>query len=170
MAKTLYATNAQGFSRPSSAAATPDQRIGSDGTVLNVFDFDSAVNERIEISFPMPQFYDNAKGIDVILQWSSDATSDPNVCRWEAEFKHMRDNADSIDDKAYSAQRTPQDQTATATGQPKYTTIGFTNGQAASPVAGGFVIVRVTRDAVDSGDTMNSDDAELWSVEIREQT
>ena len=166
--ETLYSTNAQGFSRPSSAAATPDQRVGSDGTVLNVFDFDPAVNERIEINFPMPQNYDSASGIDVILHWSSETATTGNV-RWEAEFKHMRDNTDDIDVKAYSAEQTTTDTTATATGQPKYTTISLTNGQAASVVAGGHVFVRITRDAIDAGDTMNSDDAELWSVEVREQ-
>ncbi len=166
--ETLYITNALGFSSPYSAAATPAQIIAGDGTVLNVYDFDPAVNERIEINFPMPQNYNAANGIDVILQWSSAVAGD-NIVRWEAEFKQLRDDTDAFDIKTYSAERTTEQITATVITQPQYTTIPFTNSQAASIDPGTHCFVRITRDAVDAGDTMNSNDAELWSVELREQ-
>lgn len=135
--------------------------------VVPVLDFDpGATQEFASFSGVMPANY-GGSGVTVTLIWSSDATTG-NV-KWDAAFKSFTDDADDIDAKAYASVNTTTVTTASAAGEPDYATITFTDGADMDSVAAGeYFRFTVTRDSADAADTMNSNDAELWAVAIKE--
>jgi len=136
--------------------------------LIRVLDFDpGATNEHAEFSAVMPRHYAGTTGITVTLIWSSDATTG-NV-KWDVAFKSVTDDADDLDTKVYAAVNTVTATTATVAGEADYAAITFTDGADMDSVAvGEYFRMRVTRDSADAADTMNSNDAELIAIEIKE--
>ena len=143
------------------SADEPDQ-------ILGVLDFDpGATNEFAIFTGFMPRHYAGTTGVTVTLIWSSDATS--GVCRWEVAFKSVTDDADDIDSKQFAAANAVNATTASAAGEADYAAITFTDGADMDSVAAGeFFCLQVNRDSADGADTLNSNDAELWCIEIKE--
>lgn len=142
------------------SADEPDDRVP-------VLDFDpGATNEHAEFAGIMPRHYGGG-GLTVTLIWASDATT--GNCRWEVAFKSFTDDVDDLDSKVFAAANSVNDATASAAGELAYTEITFTDGADMDSVAAGeYFRMRVTRDSADALDTMDSNDAELVAVEIRE--
>ena len=135
--------------------------------VVPVLDFDpGSTQEFASFTGFMPRHYDGG-GVTLTIIWSSDATTG-NV-KWDAAFKSFTDDADDIDSKAYAAVNTVTVATANLAGEPDYATITFTDGADMDSVAAGeYFRLTLTRDGPDAGDTMTSNDAELWSIEMKE--
>jgi hypothetical protein len=134
---------------------------------IPVLDFDpGATNEHAEFGGFMPRHYGGG-GITVTLIWSSDATS--GAVKWNVALKSVTDDADDLDTKVYAAANTVTATTANAAGEADYAAITFTDGADMDSVAvGEYFRMRVTRDSADAADTLNSNDAELICVEIKE--
>lgn len=135
--------------------------------LIPVLDFDpGATQEYAVFSSVMPRHYDGG-GITVTLYWSCEATSG-NV-KWDVAFKSFSDDADSLLTKVYAAVNTVTDAVASAARELAYSTITFTDGADMDSVAvGEYFRMLVTRDSADAADTVNSNDAELVAIEIRE--
>lgn len=154
---------------PATLGATPDTFPGgtTPAETHPVLDFDSATVEYADFYGFMPRHYGGG-GLTLSFLWSSDATTG-NVI-WSAAFKSVSDDADDLDTKAFAAYNdAAADATASAAGEVAYTTLAFTDGADMDSVAAGeMFILRIRRRADQGGDTLNSNDAELHIVEIRE--
>jgi len=165
---TLVAFTAQAALLPATRYATFDTFAdGSTPTLTHiVLDFDpGATTEFADFIGVMPGQYDGSSAIEVVLHWSSDATS--GAVKWDVAFKSVTDDADDLDTKSFAAIQTVTPTTASAAGEVDYAVIDFTNAQADGVGANEMFILRVERDSADAADTMNSNDAELHSIEIR---
>jgi hypothetical protein len=134
---------------------------------IPVLDFDpGATNEHMSWQFAMPDNYDGG-GITVRIYWSSGATSG-NV-KWDGAFTSYSDDADDTDSKAYATVQSTTQATASAAGEIQYTDIAFTDGgQIDNLAAGELGHFRLTRDSADAADTMNSNDARVHLVTLKE--
>lgn len=135
--------------------------------IIPVLDFDpGSTEEYIYFAGFMPRHYDGG-GVTVTLGWSSDATS--GVCRWAVAFKSVSDDADDLDSKAFAAPNTVDATTASAAGEVDYAEITFTDGADMDSVAAGeYFWLEVSRNSSHANDTLNSNDAELHFIEIKE--
>lgn len=136
--------------------------------VIPVLDFDpGATEEYAYFTGVMPRNYGGG-GVTVTLGWSSDATTG-NVI-WGVAFKSITDDADDVDSKVFAApNESAADATASAAGEVAYTTITFTDGADMDSVAAGeYFWIEVHRSSADVSDTMDSNDAELHFIEIKE--
>lgn len=153
---------------PSSNPATLDTFAGASNAVIPVLDFDpGATEESVDFSFVMPRHYGGG-GLTLTIGWSSDATTG-NVI-WSAAFKAVTDDGDDLDTVDFAAQNdSAASATASAAGEVDYATITFTDGADMDSVAAGeFCFLRITRSSADASDTLDSNDAELHFVEVRE--
>lgn len=107
-------------------------------------------------------------GITLTFIWSSGATTG-NVI-WSAAFRRLQDDLEDIDTaQTYDYNNAAADATASASREQAYTTLTFTDGADMDSVPNNeFFILRVRRVATDANDTLNSNDAELWGVVIKE--
>lgn len=136
--------------------------------VIPVLDFDpGATEEYIYFQGVMPRHYGGG-GLTVTIGWSSDATTG-NVI-WSVAFKSVTDDADDLDSKAFAAENdSSADATASAAGEVAYTTVTFTDGADMDSVAAGELFwMEVHRSSADASDTLDSNDAELHFIEIKE--
>lgn len=147
---------------PAANYATLDTRNAT--SPIPILDFDPTTNESAIFCGVMPRNYGGG-GITVTIHWMTTATS--GNCKWDAEIE--RSNTD-LDSDSFAA----PEQTATTgcngtSGILSTTEIAFTNGaQMDSLTTGEAFRLRITRDAADGADTINSNDVELVAVEIRE--
>lgn len=139
--------------------STPAERIPA-------WAFDPSTVEYIDLLCYM-NGYDGG-GITLTFIWSSGATTGNVV--WSAAFRRLQDDAEDIDtSQAYDYNNATADATASASREQAYTTLAFTNGADMDSVANNeFFVLRVRRVATDANDTLNSNDAELWGVVIKE--
>ena len=136
--------------------------------IIPVLDFDpGATEEYIYFCGVMPRNYGGG-GVTVTIGWSSDATTGNVV--WSVAFKSVTDDADDLDTKVFAAENdSAADATASAAGEVAYTTITFTDGADMDSVAAGELFwMEVHRSSADASDTLNSNDAELHFIEIKE--
>ena len=134
--------------------------------VVPVLDFDpGATQEFAAFSAVMPEHYGGG-GLTLTLMWSSGAATG-NV-KWDAAFKSFTVDVDDLDSKQYAAIQTATEATASAAGEIQYTDIAFTNAQIDGLLKNEYFRLTITRDSADSGDTMNSNDAELIAVYLTE--
>jgi hypothetical protein len=134
--------------------------------VIPVLDFDpGATNEFAAFSAVLPEHYGN-NGITVTLMWTANVATG-NV-KWDVAFKSFTDDADVLTSKAYATIQTSTDAAPSVAREVVYTTIAFTNAQIDGLVAGEYFRLTVERDSADAADTMNSNDAELIAVYLKE--
>lgn len=134
--------------------------------VVWVLDFDpGSTQEYCGFSAFMPRHYDGG-GVTVTLIWTSEATS--GDVKWDAAFKAYADSSNLLSSTYAAVQSTTTTTDGTAR-DINTTAIAFTDGaQMDSVAAGEYFHLLITRDSADAADTMNSNDAELIAVEIRE--
>ncbi len=134
-------------------------------TVYLVLDFDpGATTEFADFTAVVPGQYDGTSAIEVVLGWTSEATTG-NV-KWDVAFKSFTDDTDAVT-KAWATIQSTTTTTSGTAREVKYTVIDFTNAQADSIQPNEMFALRVERDSADAADTMNSNDAELHTVEVR---
>jgi hypothetical protein len=145
------------------SADEPDDHL-----MLVDFDPGGSPNEHCEFSAIMSRQYGGG-GITVWFQWMSQTATTGDV-RWEIAFKSFTDDVDNLDTKAYASAQGGYFPTDTFfAGRATIDSLAFTDGAQMDNIAAGeYFRMRLTRDAADSGDTMNSDDARLLRIDIRE--
>ena len=152
-----------------SGPATLQAAIGSiTGTstpaeFLDVWDFDSAAIEYLDFKCRLVGY--TGGGLTFQLAWASGATSGNVV--WSIAIRRIADDAEDLDTTAqtYDYNDAAADATASAAGELAYTTVTFTDGADMDSWANGEVaIVRLRRVATDGNDTLNSNDARLFSL------
>lgn len=134
--------------------------------ILHVLDFDpGATNEFAVFPGVLPAHYDGG-GVTVTLIWVSSATSG-NV-KWDIAFKRHADTTNLLS-KAYAAALSTTTGTDATARDINTTTRAFTHGAQMDSIAvGEYFRLAVERDSADAGDTMNSNDAELIAVYLKE--
>lgn len=155
--------------QPETSYATPDARLGgsSPKEVLPVWDFDDTTAEYHDYLYYLADTYDGG-GLTVVLPWSATSAT-TNAVVWRAAVRRFADDAEDIDvSHTYDFNQASADTAASASGEPSYPTITFTDGaDMDSLVAGEVFILRVGRLPTDAGDTMTGD-AELWTPIVKE--
>lgn len=133
---------------------------------IPVLDFDpGATQEYASFGAHMPRHYDGG-GLTVTIIWTSEATS--GDVKWDAAFKALADTTNLLS-STYAAVNTVTTTTDGTARDINTSEITFTDGADMDSVAAGeYFRLLITRDSADAADTMNSNDAELISVEIRE--
>lgn len=166
---TLVVLTALNNSPPATRYATFDTFSDGSTPALThpVLDFDpGATTEFADFICVMPRHYGGG-GLTITVGWSSDATTG-NV-KWDIFLKSVTDDADDLDTKAFAAANSVTATTATAAGEVDYAAITFTDGADMDSIAAGeMFILRLERDSADAADTMDSNDAELHFIEIKE--
>lgn len=154
---------------PGSSYATPDMRTGGSSPAegLPVYDFDDTTAEYMDYFCYLTPNYDGG-GLTVVLPWSATSATSGAVV-WRAAIRRLNDDAEDIDtSQTYDFNQASADTTASASGEPSYPTIAFTDGADMDSLAAGEAfILRVGRLPSDAGDTMTGD-AELWTPIIKE--
>lgn len=88
---------------------------------------------------------------------------------WGGSFERHQDDSGDLDSDDFAAEQTATGTTASVDGEVKYTDIAFTDGaQLDSLAIGEHFRFKLRRVATDGADTMNANDAQLLSVELRE--
>lgn len=165
---TLGAWTATAGVAPTTRYATFDTFVSADTPTQEhqVLDFDpGATTEFIDFTGVMPGQYDGTSALEVVLHWSSDATSG-NV-KWDVAFKRVTDDGDDLDSITFATIQTVTSATASAAGELSYSVIDFTNAQADGIQPNEVYFIRVERDSADAADTMDSNDSELHTAELR---
>ena len=130
-----------------------------------VLDFDPTTNEHAVFTFTLPSSY-GGNGIRVALFWTSEGIND-NV-KWDVAFKRQA-VFDNVATRQYAAVQSDVDNMSSTARNMRVASINFTDGaQIDSLDVGDLFKIRVTRDAEDVLDTLNSNDAELLAVELIE--
>ena len=131
-----------------------------------VLDFDpGSTQEYASFAAHMPRHYGGG-GLTVTLIWTSEATS--GDVKWDVAFKAFADSSNLLS-STYAAVNTVTTTTDGTARDINTSEITFTDGADMDSVAAGeYFRMLVTRDGADAADTMNSNDAELISIEIRE--
>lgn len=151
--------------RSSLLAASAD----TDESLIPVLLFDPDANEHAEFSGVLPDNYDGG-GLTITLFWTVDVGTG-NV-KWDATFKSFTTDVDNIITTAFGAAPSGNSVTAAAPSS-NHDVINddltVTDGADMDSLAAGeYFRLRITRDAVDAADTVNSDDAELIAIYITE--
>ncbi len=134
-----------------------------------VLDFDDAVDESAVFGSVLPVYYSGG-GLTVTLVWLA-TTAIINDVVWQAQIERHEDDVTDLDSASFAAlQFAAAATTASASGEPKYTAITFTDGaQMDSLAAGESFRLRIDRDADSTNDTDNLvGDAELLRVVMTE--
>ena len=160
---TLFIFKAYDAFPPAANYATLDIRNG-----YPVLDFDDTTDESILFQGVMPRAY-GGNGITVTLGWMA-TTATSGTISLDISFLSVTDDADDLDSKSFAAANNANPTTANLSGEVKYTTITFTNGNDMDSIlAGELFYIKVTRDA--DGTTSTDDlsgDMELVFIEIKE--
>ena len=153
---------------PTTRFATLDTFISGDTPTQEflVLDFDpGSTTEFADFTGVMPGQYNGTDALEVVLHWSSDATTG-NV-KWDVAFKRVTDDGDDLDSVVFDTIQTVTSATANVAGELSYSVIDFTNAEADGLQPNEVFFIRVERDSADGDDTMDSNDAELHTMELR---
>jgi len=128
--------------------------------------FDDAADEYAYFPGVLPRHYGGG-GVTVTIIWlAASATSGEVV--WAVAWERHQDDALDMDADSFAADQTVTATCASATGEPAYDTIAFTNGAEMDSLAVGESFrLRIYRDANNADDDM-AGDAQLLRIEVRE--
>jgi hypothetical protein len=159
---TLQTFTNRAASFPSSNFSTFDSRNAH--LVLN---FDHTTAESCYFEGVLPRNYSGG-GITVGIQWMAATATSGNVV-WGVSFERHQAGTDDLDSDSFAAEKTVTSAVPGTSGHVVYATIAFTDGAEIDSIAvGEHFRIKVRRVASDAADTMNADDAQLLSIEVRE--
>lgn len=135
--------------------------------VIPVLDFDpGATEEYTYFQGIMPSHYSATTGVTVTINWTSEATTGDVV--WAVAFKALTDS-ENVLTTAFAAPNTATTTTDGTARDLNQTAITFTDGADMDSVAAGdYFWLEVSRNSSNASDTMNSNDAELHNVWIKD--
>lgn len=158
---TLIQWSASAGIPPSSAFATLARR--NNHLVAN---FDAATDEAIDFEGVLPSHYSGG-GLTVTLVWLAATATTGNVV-WDVSIERHQDDTQDLDADGFAAVQSVTAACASASGEPSYDNITFTDGaQMDSLAVGESFRLRVNRDANNGSDTM-AGDAQLIRVVVKE--
>ena len=158
---TLIAFTPNANNPPASNAATFDTR--NDHLVL---DFDAGSDESAIFPGVLPNAYAGG-GLTVSLVWMA-STATTNDVRWDVAIERHQDDTTDLGSDDFAAANSVTATTASASGEPQYTDVTFTDGADMDSLAATESFrLKVTRDADNAADTM-AGDAELLRVVVAE--
>ena len=132
-----------------------------------ILDFDAGTDESAVFGSVMPRHYAGTTGVTVTLVWLA-STATANEVVWDVSWERHQDDVTDLDGDSFAAVNSVTDTCASASGEPSYPTVAFTDGADMDSVAAGESFrLKVTRDADNVSDDMTGD-AELLRVEVRE--
>lgn len=155
------------ISPPAANFGTLTRRAGGSTPAENalVYAFDAATIEYLDFLVYLSGYA--AGGLTVTLLWSA-ASATSGVTRWGVAVRRLQDDAEDIDTAQTYDYNALDATAASASGEPVYDTLTFTDGADMDSWANNeFAIVRVRREANHANDTMTGD-AELWAIVIKE--
>lgn len=155
--KTIASFKASDNMPPASSYATLDTRNG-----ILTLDFDDASTEYAVFPSVVPEATNLASGLLVYINWMATSATGSN-CVWQAEFKDMDDDLDSI---TYGTAVTGISAANATNGTPSVATITLSSAQIDGLVSGDNFLLRIARLGGNASDTMTGD-AELINVEVR---
>lgn len=141
----------------------------SDEAVIHVLDFDPATNEHGDFYGVMPDHYAGG-GVTALIAFFA-AVASGNV-KWDLTFKRLQDDTVVITTAAFGA--APAGNTATkavgsVANEIVFAVITITDGADLDSIAKNEPFgLRLTRDAADAGDTLDSNDARLFALYLQE--
>jgi hypothetical protein len=141
---------------PATLFATLDTRNS-----IPVLDFDAASTEYAVFGGFIQDGANLTSGLHVNIHWTASTATNGN-CVWQAEFKDMDDDLDSI---TWGTPVTGISLTNATNGAPTTTTISLSSAQIDNLVAGDFFLLRIARSGGSASDTMVGD-AELIALEV----
>ena len=148
---------------PATLAATIDYRPGASTPAeqFMVHDFNPSTVEYMDFLCKLEGYAGG--GLTFTMFWSANATGVNAIL--SLAIRRIADDAEDVDiSHAYSYQNVT-DAAPTVEGEVVYTTLSLTDGAQMDNLAEGeLFILRFRRRADQGGDTMNSDDLELWAV------
>ncbi len=143
--------------------------LGSTDTPIDeiaLLAFDQTTQEYIVFSTILPGHY-SLNGIDVVIVWSTGATS--GNCVWSAEFKSFTNDQDSRVTKNFDTAKTITVAAPSAANEILYDTIAFNDGDEMDFIGRGeYFRLRISRDADNAADTINSNSCHLLGVFLKE--
>ncbi len=146
---------------PGSNYATLDFR-----NVHPVLDFNAATDESAVFTSVLPRNYAGG-GLTITLIWAATSATSGNVV-WNGAIERMQDDVTDLDSDSFAAAQAVTAGAASASGEPSYDAITFTDGASMDSLAVGEAFrLKITRDANNGSDTMTGD-AELLAAEIKE--
>lgn len=149
---------------PAANAATIDYRPGGSTPAeqFMVWDFDSSTVEYMDFLCKLEGYAGG--GLTFTIPWSSDGATSGDVI-WSIAIRRIQDDAEDVDGSHTYVYQDVTDTTASASGELSYPTLALTDGaQMDSWAEGELSNIRIRRRADQGGDTMNSNDAELWAI------
>lgn len=158
---TLVVLTPQSNQPPSSNFAIPDTR--NDHLVL---DFDAATDESAIFPIVIPNHYAATTGITVTVVWLASTATSGNVI-WDGSWERHEDDITDLDADSFAAVQSVTATAASASGEPQYSDIVFTNAQIDGLLVNESGRFKLTRDADNASDTM-AGDAEILRVIVRE--
>lgn len=131
-----------------------------------ILDFDPDADESAIFPGVMPASYAGG-GLTVTLVWlASSATS--GEARWDVAFERHQDDTTDLDSDSFAGVQSVTATAPSASGEPKYSGISFTDGAQIDSIAVSESFrMKVTRDADHADDDM-AGDAELLRIIIKE--
>jgi len=146
---------------PSSNYATLDLR-----NQHPVLDFDKATIESALFEDVMPRAYAGG-GITCRICFSATTVTTGDVV-WGISLERHQDETGDLDSDDFAAERTVTATVPGTSGMVQYAEIAFTEGAQMDSIAlGEHFRLKIRRVATDAADTADND-AELWSIEVRE--
>lgn len=148
------------FFAPQTHAATNNPASYGTRNAVPVMEFDPATEERTRWVINLPVGYTSANAT-VVLRWTTSATS--GNARWGAKFWNL--TGVDIDSDSFG---TPVEVTTACSGTAGTTVSSTLSATGLDSMVGGDVgILEVYRDTTDGADTINSNDLQLLSAEVR---
>lgn len=143
-------------------AHAPSSNPGSFGTrnAIPMLEFDPSTQEQSRWVVQVPTDYATST-VTVVLRWTTDATSGNG--RWGVRFWDV--TGVDVDSATFATAGEATTACSGTAGTTVSTSIGSISLDSAS--AGDVVIMEVYRDVGDAADTINSNDLQLMSVEVR---
>lgn len=152
--KTILRWNAEQGFQPTSNPATFSAR-----NTLGVMEFDPSTQESIRFRGIVPEGV-SASSVTVIIKWTTSATSGDG--RWGAKFWSLTGDIDSDSFATAVEGTTTTSGTAGTIMTTTLSSVGFD-----SAAAGDGIVLEIYRDVGDAADTINSNDLQLHTVEVR---
>lgn len=127
--------------------------------------FDTTTQETAYFGGVIPPSYAGGD-IEVTIVWLA-ASATTGDCRWAVAFERHQDDAFDLDADGFAADIEATSTAASASGEPQYATLTFTQAAADGVAAGESFRLRVRRDPADAADNM-AGDAQLLAVLLEE--
>jgi hypothetical protein len=162
--QSLFSITASDYMPPSTIAAVPATRNTTNP--LKVLEFVDTIKTVAIFLCVMPRTYSAATGITARLLWSSAATS--GNAKWDIEIDKVIDGTTDITADSFDTVNTVTVATTATANVGDYDDIAIVDANLDGVAGGDTFRLKLSRDAADAADTINSNSCDFVSLEVRE--